>query len=90
MSDTRVGNIIPIFSTILYPDKFEVSNQQRNDLVNVAQNMKWQKQDDVDNVRSESLHVILVSLLRENFLFFFYMRNYNKSLAVSAIKCLLM
>ena len=39
MSDTRVGSIIPIFSTILYPDKFEVSNQQRNDLVNVAQNM---------------------------------------------------
>lgn len=59
MSDTRVGNIIPIFSTILYPDKFEVSNQQRNDLIHVAQNIKWQKQDDVDNVRSESLHVIL-------------------------------
>ena len=53
-----MGNIIPIFSTILYPDKFEVSNQQRNDLMYVAQNIEWQKQDDVDNVRSESLHVI--------------------------------
>ena len=58
MADTKLGNILPIFSTILYPAEFKVSNKQRNDLISVAQNMKWQEQDEVDNVRSKSLHVI--------------------------------
>ena len=31
MSNNKLGNIIPIFSTILYPAKFKVSNQQTMD-----------------------------------------------------------
>ena len=58
MSNNKLGNIIPIFSTILYPAKFKVSNQQTNELMYIAKHTDWSIQDEVDNVRSKSLHVI--------------------------------
>ena len=57
LSDNEL-KIIPIFSTILYPSEFVVSDEQTNDLMYLAQTIDWNPKDDVDNVRSRSLHVI--------------------------------
>ena len=57
MSDTEI-KIIPIFSTILHPVDLVVTEKQTKDLMNLTQTIEWNPKDDVDNIRSKSIHVI--------------------------------
>ena len=41
-----------------YHFEFNLDHEQTNELMHIAKNMGWSLQDEVDNVRSKSLHVI--------------------------------